>query len=151
MAIHDTAMVEDSTVDDADIREYVTLLDAEIGDDVTVYERTSVKHASIEGPTDVNANCFIENATLAESVQVGPNASIVGVTHPLSETGMTYRNDVYEEVVLEPGAFVGSGAVVSPGVTVGENAVVGAGTTVTEDVPAGQLVRSGAENVTREL
>jgi acetyltransferase-like isoleucine patch superfamily enzyme len=91
MAIHDTAMVEDSTVGDADIREYVTLLDAEIGD------------------------------------------------------------DVYEEVVLEPGAFVGSGAVVLPGVTVGGNAVVGAGTTVVEDVPAGQLVRGGATNVTREL
>jgi acetyltransferase-like isoleucine patch superfamily enzyme len=151
MAIHDTAMVEDSTVGDADVREYATLLDAEIGDGVTVYERTSVKHATIAGPADVNANCFIENATLAESVQVGPNTSIVGVTHPLSETGMTYRNDVYEEVVLEAGSFVGAGAVVLPGVTVGENAVVGAGTTVVKDVPEGCIVRDDSDTVCREL
>ena len=48
---------------------------------------------------------------------------------------MAFRDDVFEQVVLERGAFVGAGAVVLPGVTVSEDAVVGAGVTVTDDVP----------------
>jgi acetyltransferase-like isoleucine patch superfamily enzyme len=63
------------------------------------------------------------------------------VTHDLVETGMVFRDDVFEEVVVEDGAFVGAGATVLPGVTVGEDAVVGAGVTVTRDVPAGAVYR----------
>lgn len=51
---------------------------------------------------------------------------------------MAVRDDVFEEVVLERGAFVGTGAVVLPGVTVGEDAVVGAGVTGTDDVRPGR-------------
>ena len=54
---------------------------------------------------------------------------------------MTVREDRFEEVILERGAFVGAGAVVLPGVTVGENAVVGVGVTVREDVAPGAVVR----------
>ena len=54
---------------------------------------------------------------------------------------MTFREDTFETVVLERGAFVGAGAVVLPGVTVREDAVVGAGVTVREDVPAGTVLR----------
>ncbi|WP_226022447.1 acyltransferase [Halomicrobium salinisoli] len=151
MAIHDTAMIENSDVGDAEIREYVTVHDSEIGDGVQIYESASIKKAEIAGPTDVNANCYVENARLGERVQVGPNASVVGVTHDLTDAGMEFRNDAFDEVVLEDGAFVGSGAVVLPGVTVGEDAVVGAGTTVTEDVSSECVVRSGAETVAREL
>jgi UDP-perosamine 4-acetyltransferase len=38
-------------------------------------------------------------------------------------------------VVVEQGAYVGSGAVVLPGITIGERAYVGAGAVVTRDVP----------------
>lgn len=141
MDIDEWARVVDSSVADADIREFVTVHDSEIGDDVRLYEGVSVKKSTIAGPTDVNANAYVENARLEPTVQVGPNASIVGVTHELTEEGMTFREDDFEEVVLERGAFVGAGAVVLPGVTVGEDAVVGAGVTVTEDVPAGAVVR----------
>ena len=141
MAIDETARLENATVGDADLREYVTVHDAEVGDGVRIYERTSVKKAEIEGPTDVNANAYVENAEIAPEVQVGPNAAVVGVTHDLGDDGMTFRDDVFETVVLERGAFVGAGAVVLSGVTVGEDAVVGAGVTVREDVPAGTVLR----------
>jgi acetyltransferase-like isoleucine patch superfamily enzyme len=141
MAIDETARIENSTIADAEIREYVTVHDAEIGDGVRVYERTSVKKSEIEGPTDINANSYVENATIGERVQVGPNCSVVGVTHDLDDEGMTFREDTFEEVVLEAGAFLGAGVTVLPGVTVGENAVVGAGVTVTDDVAPGDVVR----------
>ena len=100
-----------------------------------------MKKAEIEGPTDINANVYVENAEIAPEVQVGPNAAVVGVTHDLGDDGMTFREDTFETVALERGAFVGAGAVVLPGVTVGEDAVVGAGVTVREDIPAGTVLR----------
>lgn len=151
MTIDETASIVDSSLGEVQIREYVTVHDSELGSGAQVYERTSIKKSVLEGPTVVNANCFVENAKLGESVQVGPNASIVGVTHDLTDAGMEFDNDTFEEIVVEDGAFVGAGAVVLPGVTVGENAVVGAGTTVTTDVPAECVVRPKSETVVREL
>ncbi|WP_135828027.1 acyltransferase [Halorussus halobius] len=151
MAIDETASVVDSTLGDVEIREYVTVHDSRIGSGSRVYERTSIKKSVVAGPADVNANCYVENARLGERVQVGPNASVVGVTHDRSETGMEFRNDTFGEVVIEDGAFVGAGAVVLPGVTVGENAVVGAGTTVADDVERGTVVRADASTASRSL
>ncbi|QLD87655.1 acyltransferase [Natronomonas salina] len=141
MHVDETARVENSTVDGAELREYVTVHDSTIAPGARIYERTSVKKSEVDGPTDVNANCYVENARLGAEVQVGPNTAIVGVTHDLDDDGMTFREDVFEAVVVEDGAFVGAGATVLPGVTVGEDAVVGAGVTVTDDVPAGTVYR----------
>jgi acetyltransferase-like isoleucine patch superfamily enzyme len=141
MAIDQTARIEASEVGDAEVREYATLHDAEVGDGVRISERTSVKQSTIAGPADVNANVYLENVRVEPTVQVGPNAAVVGVSHGLGEAGMAFRDDVFEEVVLERGAFVGAGAVVLPGVTVVEDAVVGAGVTVTDDVPPGTVRR----------
>ena len=151
MSVHETAKIRDSTLGDVEVREYVTIHDSEIGTGTRIYERTSIKKSTIEGPTDVNANCYVENARIGERVQVGPNASIVGVTHDLTDSGMEFRNDAFETVVVEEGVFVGSGAVVLPGVTVGRNAVVGAGATVTDDVPAETVFKSDADGEVRRL
>ena len=140
MSIHGTALIEDSTVEDAEVREYATIHDSTIGAGSRIYERTSIKKTTIEGPADVNANGYVENAEIGDSVQVGPNATIVGVTHALQDDGMEFRNDRFETVTIEDGAFVGAGAVVLPGVTVGEDAVIGANVTVTDDVAAGTVV-----------
>lgn len=143
MNIDETARIENSTLGDVEIREYVTVHDSEIATGCRIYERTSIKKSDIDGPTGINANAYVENARIGTEVQVGPNAAVVGVTHDRDGDGMTFREDTFETVVLEDGAFVGAGAVVLPGVTVGENAVVGAGVTVTEDVAAGTVVRDG--------
>jgi acetyltransferase-like isoleucine patch superfamily enzyme len=141
MSIDETARIVNSTVRGAEIREYVTVHDSTIEPGSRVYERTSVKKSEIDGPTDVNANAYVENARLGTEVQVGPNAAVVGVTHGLTDAGMEFRNDRFEEVVVDDGAFVGAGAVVLSGVTVGADAVVGAGVTVTDDVPPGAVRR----------
>ena len=68
MAIDETARLENATVGDADLREYVTVHDSKISDGVRIYERTSVKKAEIQGPTDVNSNVYVENAEIAPEV-----------------------------------------------------------------------------------
>ncbi|MCU4798795.1 acyltransferase [Halobacteria archaeon HArc-gm2] len=151
MTVLDTAMVENSTIGDAEIREYATVHDSEIGDGCQIYERTSIKRSRLAGPVDVNANVYVENATVGERVQIGPNATVAGVTHDLSENGMEFQNDTFEEVVIEDGAFVGAGAVVLPGVRIGENAVIGANATVTEDVPGGTVIHGSPAQSRRSL
>jgi acetyltransferase-like isoleucine patch superfamily enzyme len=142
MPVDETARIENATLGDVELREYVTVHDSEIDDGCRIYERTSIKKSDIDGPTDINANVYVENADIGSEVQIGPNAAVVGVTHDRDGDGMTFREDTFEKVRLKDGAFVGAGAVVLPGVTVGEDAVVGAGVTVTEDVPAGAVVRT---------
>ncbi|PSP28348.1 hypothetical protein BRC65_02405 [Halobacteriales archaeon QH_2_65_14] len=141
MSVHPTALIEDSTLDDVEVREYVTVHDSEIGADSRIYERVSIKKSTLGESVDVNANSYVENVDVGDRVQVGPNASVVGVTHALTDEGMEHRNDCFEEIVLEPGAFVGASAVVLPGVRVGRDAVVGANVTVTEDVAPGTVLR----------
>ncbi len=142
MAIHPTAQIQDSTVETEHVREFVTVHDSTVAVDARLYERVSVKKATIGPHVDINAGSYVENAAIESNVQIGPNASVVGVTHRLSEaSGMEHRNDQFEEIVLETGAFVGAGAVVLPGVTVGANAVIGANVTVTDDVPEGVVIR----------
>lgn len=141
MSIHETATVETSTLSGVEVREYGTIHDSEIGPDSRIYERVSVKKSTIGESVDINANTYVENAEIGDRVQIGPNASVVGVTHDLTSEGMEHRNDRFEEIVIEDGAFVGAGAVVLPGVRIGANAVVGANVTVTDDVTAGTVVR----------
>ncbi len=138
--VDDTARVVDSDVGRAEIREFATIHDAEIGDGCRLYERASVKKSRLEGDIDVNAGTYVENAEVGPGVQIGPNCSVVGVTHELREDGMAFRNDVFERVVLGTGAFLGAGVVVGPGLEIGEGTVVSAGATVTDDVSSEKLV-----------
>jgi acetyltransferase-like isoleucine patch superfamily enzyme len=139
-AIDESARIVDSTVGQAEVREYVTVHDSEVGDGCRLYERCSLKKCTVEEDVDINAGTYVENAVVGPNVQIGPNSSVVGVTHDLGEDGMTFRDDVFERIVLHEGVFLGAGVVVGPGVEIGENTVVAAGATVTHDVGAEQVV-----------
>jgi len=43
MTVHDTAMVESSTVAGAEVREYATIHDSTVGPGSRIYERASIK------------------------------------------------------------------------------------------------------------
>jgi acetyltransferase-like isoleucine patch superfamily enzyme len=139
-AIDETARLVNTTVGDSEIREYVTIHDSEIGDDCRIYERVSIKKSTIDDAVDINAGSYVENATLESGVQIGPNSTVAGVTHDLTADGMTFREDTFEEAVIQEGVFLGAGAVVGPGVELGENTVVAAGATVTSDIDAEMVV-----------
>lgn len=138
--IAESATVSETSIGASEVREFVTLRDSRVGDGCKIYERTSIKKCDIADAVDVNAGSYIENATLETNVQVAPNSNVVGVTHGLGVQGMEFRNDVFEEIVLREGAFLGAGTVVGPGVEIGANAVIAAGATVTEDVDPETIV-----------
>ncbi|MFC7072689.1 acyltransferase [Halovenus rubra] len=138
--IDDTARLVETTVGNSDIREFVTIHDSEIGDGCKIYERTSIKKSTVSDNVDINAGSYVENATIESNVQIGPNSTVAGVTHELTEDGMTFRNDVFEPIVLREGVFLGAGTVVGPGVEVGKDAIIAAGGTVTDTVAARTVV-----------
>lgn len=138
--VDESARVVDSTVGRSEIREFVTIHDSTVGTGCRIYERVSLKKCRLADDIDVNAGSYVENAEIGKTVQIGPNCSVVGVTHDLGERGMAFRNDVFERVIVHEGVFVGAGAVVGPGVEIGAGSVVAAGATVTADVPPGKIV-----------
>jgi acetyltransferase-like isoleucine patch superfamily enzyme len=54
-------------------------------------------------------------------------------------------------VVIEDGAWIGTGAAILPGVTIGRGSVVSAGSVVRGDVPANTLVEGVPATIVREL
>ncbi|WP_247730983.1 acyltransferase [Halovivax limisalsi] len=138
--VDESARIVDSGVGYSEIREFVTVHDSEIGDGCRIYERASLKKCHLADDIDVNAGTYVENAEIGEAVQIGPNCSVVGVTHDLGARGMEFRNDVFERIILHEGVFVGAGAVVGPGVEIGAGTVVAAGATVTDEIGAGKIV-----------
>lgn len=137
----ESARLVDSTAGDSEIREYVTVHDSEVGDDCAIYERVSIKKSRLHGPADVNAGTYIENAEIGPGVQIGPNCSVVGVTHELTPDGMVFQDDIFERIVLYDGVFLGASVTVAPGVEIGAESAIGAGATVIRDVDDRMLVR----------
>lgn len=138
--IDDSARIAASDLGQSEVREFVTIHDSTIGDGCRIYERCSLKNCSLGSKIDINAGSYVEHAEIKEEVQIGPNSSIVGVTHRLADTGMEFRNDMFAKIVVNEGAFIGAGATLTPGIEIGEQSVIAAGATVTEDVPSDTIV-----------
>ena len=138
--IDDSVRLVDSTTGNVRILEFATIHDSKIGDGCRIYERCSVKNARISEEVDVNAGSYIENADIGPQVQIGPNCSVVGVTHELGDQGMVFRDDIFERIILHNQVFVGANAVLGPGVEIGSGSVIAAGATVTQDIDSGMIV-----------
>lgn len=138
--IDNSAKIVDSDIGHSMVREFVTIHDSTVGDECEIYERSSIKKCRLGDDVVVNAGTFVENVEIGDAVQIGPNCSIVGVTHNLGESGMELHNDVFERIILQSGAFVGAGTVIVPGVEIGRNTVISAGAVVTEDVGEQKIV-----------
>lgn len=116
------------------MREFCTIRNSAIGSHSRVYERVSIKKAEIGSGVDINAGTYIEFATIEDGAQIGPNCSVVGVTHGLGEGG-AQAEDKFERIMIGKRAWLGAGCIVLPGKTIGEGAVIGAGALVSKDVP----------------
>lgn len=145
-------MYKNATIhESAEIREYVTLHDVQIGKGAEIYERVSLKRVSVGKGTAVNAGTYAENADIGDDVLIGPNCILAGMTHDLTTEGAVKEN-VLKKVTIKRKAFLGGGVIVLPGVTIGERSVIGAGATVTKDVPSGVIVIGSPPNqITKPL
>jgi galactoside O-acetyltransferase len=93
--------------------------------------------------TSLNAGCFFnarDEICIGNHVHISPCVTI-------NTGGLDYTKKMEErkahtqhKVVIEDGAWIGSGAIINPGVTIGKNSVVGAGAVVTKDVPPDVVV-----------
>jgi len=83
---------------------------------------------------------------IANKVMFGPNVTIMGGDHNISELGM-YMFDVKTKlpendlpVTISQDVWVGAGAIILKGVTLGQGSVVAAGALVLNDVPEYAIV-----------
>ena len=77
------------------------------------------------------------------NVLFGPRVALVGGDHRIDETAaiiMHTGRDVFREISVGEGAWIGYGAIIMHGIAIGKGAVVAAGSVVTKDVDAFAIV-----------
>lgn len=74
-----------------------------------------------------NAKIFIGN-----KVQIGPNSTILGITHKIGQRNARAGEGIYQNVKIEDGSWLGANVTVLPGVTIKKGCVIGAGAVVTK-------------------
>lgn len=117
-----------------------------IGDGVCIRENSYIGRGSIIG----------SNSTVQNDVRVGERVRVVDLSHLTA--GLRIGDDVFWSVgvlsmndnrdgsalkgpIVDPGAFIGGGAILLPGVLIGGHAIVAAGAVVTHEVEAGTRVQ----------
>lgn len=78
--------------------------------------------------------------TIGKDAQIGPFVCFETVSHGLKYQPGKGRRDIFADIVIEDGVWIGAGAIVTQGVTIGTGAVVAAGAVVTRDVAPYTLV-----------
>ncbi|MCG7378830.1 sugar O-acetyltransferase [Paenibacillus sp. ACRSA] len=89
--------------------------------------------------------------TIGNDVMFGPNVTIAVTSHPVHPEKRKEGGMFALPVVIEDGAWIGSGAIILPGVTIGGGSVIGAGSVVTKDVPAHVIAVGNPCRVLREI
>ncbi|MFC6170447.1 acyltransferase [Loigolactobacillus jiayinensis] len=73
------------------------------------------------------ANIYIGN-----NVQIGPNSTILGVTHDIGKKNARAGKGKYCDVKIEDGCWLGANVTVLPNVTITKGCVIAAGSVVTK-------------------
>jgi acetyltransferase-like isoleucine patch superfamily enzyme len=84
-------------------------------------------------------------------VDIGPNCSFFPYNHGIAPD-LPIRKQPLEtkgDIVVEDGAWLGTGVIVLEGVTIGKGAVVGAGSVVTKDVPDNSIAVGVPSRITK--
>jgi len=92
---------------------------------------------------DLLVNTRSGHVTIKEDCFFGHRCMLLTGTHDYSSLGMERLKAVPDsgrDIVVERGAWLGTGVTVLGPCTIGENAVVAAGSLVTKDVPANTIV-----------
>lgn len=112
----------------------------DFGEDSHVYGRIIVygpEHVSFGKHSALNEGCLLNARGV---IEIGDYVHISAYC-VINTGGLDYqktldnRTHFVRQVVIEDGAWLGTGVIVNPGVRIGKNAVVGAGAVVTQDIP----------------
>jgi acetyltransferase-like isoleucine patch superfamily enzyme len=86
--------------------------------------------------TYIGPDCYLDDI-YPELVSLGPG---VIVSFRVTMVAHDHVSDSVAAIVVEDGAFIGTGSIILPGVRIGRNAVVAAGAVVSGDVPPDTVV-----------
>jgi bifunctional UDP-N-acetylglucosamine pyrophosphorylase / glucosamine-1-phosphate N-acetyltransferase len=163
--IHPGVIIEGRTRVGAacEIQAHVTIVDTEIGDNVTIKSFSFITGSRIDagasvGPfahlrpeTVVGEGAKVGNFVELKKTTLGPhskanhlsylgNASIgTKVNVGAGTITCNYDGEHKHETIIEDGAFIGSDSQLIAPVRVGKGAYIAAGSSITDDVPAGAL------------
>ncbi|MDD2935127.1 MAG: acyltransferase [Candidatus Pacebacteria bacterium] len=128
-------VIRNSTIgQNTEIREFCTINDSTLGSACLISERVSIKKCFLEDAVEVNAGSYLEKCNVSSRVMIAPNCSIVGVTHEFSQQGVS-NIDVFNEITIQHGVWIGAGCIILHGVTIGPCSVIGAGSIVNKNIP----------------
>jgi acetyltransferase-like isoleucine patch superfamily enzyme len=109
-------------------------------------------------PTASTVNLTINAASgivrIGEYAMFGHGVRLLTGTHDVNETGQRRQTAVPEwgrDIVVEPGAWVATGAIVIGPAIIGANSIVAAGSVVIGDVPPDTVVAGAPAKVIRHI
>jgi acetyltransferase-like isoleucine patch superfamily enzyme len=126
-----------------------------IGDHVSIHRNTIIECTGVirnlgEGiiignNVGIAQNCFIQvrgNVIIGNDVIIAPGVSIFSENHIYSDPDRPIREqgEVRIGVIIEDGAWIGSGVTILDGVKIGRNSVLASGSLVNKDVPEYTIV-----------
>lgn len=91
----------------------------------------------------VNVECVFDLAakiTVGDNVYMGHRVMLITSKHDISDPKQRGGLLSGDPITIEPGAWLGAGAIILPGVRVSRGAVVAAGSVVSKDVPPNVVV-----------
>jgi bifunctional UDP-N-acetylglucosamine pyrophosphorylase / glucosamine-1-phosphate N-acetyltransferase len=148
--------IVDSTVGDGSVIAQAVVLEAEIGDEVSVGPFAYIRPGTrIAAGAKVGTYVELKKSTLGEGSKV-PHLSYVGdatigrnVNVGAGTITVNYDGTDKHETTIEDGAFIGSDTMLIAPIRVGKGAYTGAGSTITTDVPDDALgvERSDQRNI----
>ena len=129
-----------------------------IGKHVNVNRRVSF--AAVEGGnmtvgdgTTFNRNCIIicqERIQIGAGCKFGPNVAVYDHDHKFDATGIQpgFKTG---PIIIEPGCWIGAGAVILRDTHIGTGSIIGAGAVVKGEIPPHSLVTSNRDLVIRPI
>jgi len=110
-----------------------------LGYNTKIGDGTKIDHrVSSSGANKIGKDCTIRyGAILCRNIEIGDD---VFISPNVMTIYLDADQDEGEKIVIEDGAFIGTGAVINEGVTIGKNAKVGALSMVLRDVKEDEVV-----------
>lgn len=119
--------------------------DVKIATNCAIFSRESEEGIlTIGNGTHIGDNTILDitdNLSIGNEVAIGPNCTIYTHDHDYKQANKaSWKGGVIKKpVVIEDGAWIGSGVTILPGVIIGGNTVVAAGSVVTKNIPSCEI------------
>lgn len=123
--------------------------------DITGSGRNPYERLSIGADTIISTHVLFNaegNITIGRRVEISQFVHIFTSKHAIGSSEQRF-SPAFEAlpVVIEDGAWIGTGVTILPGVTIGRGSIVSAGSVVNRDVPPNTLVSGVPAVVVKEL